>query len=180
MPLPEAQDRIESKIFLPNLRGTDSAELNPYFHIGSFTYFDGPSPRVHTEKKQTLFTVTMLKILHTGMFIYQPINYDWITSIANSKLLCLYGQKYLTDRDSCSLIIAEISMDYDAKLDKILLEGHYPPYLFLIIFWKMTPKHPYSIVWFLEKKYLVFHIYDFIGCMSKLIKRYWLETEVVE
>ena len=67
-----------------------------------------------------------MKAVHTGVFTYQPNNYDWITSTAKSKSICKDDQENLIDKDSLPLLIEEISLGYDAKLDNLIFEGHIP------------------------------------------------------
>ena len=68
------------------------------------------------------------------------------------------------------------SLDYDDKLDKLILESHTLPCVHSESFSKATLKYPYNFVRFPEEKCLLFHNYDFIGLMSKLNNSQWLET----
>ena len=79
--------------------------------------------QVQIEKKQTPITATNLNAIQTGILTHQPNIYDWISSTDVSKSRCLDVQKNLIDRDSWSLTIGKNSLDYDDKLDKLLLEG---------------------------------------------------------
>ena len=45
------------------------------------------------------------------------------------------------------------------------------------MFFEPILKHPPTIAWFLEKTCSIFESSDFIERMSKLRKRYWLETD---
>ena len=55
MSLPKKLDSNECKNTIRNLNGTDSAELNEFFFIGYFNYFDRLSFQVQVEKKQMPF-----------------------------------------------------------------------------------------------------------------------------
>ena len=66
-----------------------------------------------------------MNTLTTGVLTYQPNSFDWNTSIENSKWKCKDDNKYLFDKDSWSIIFKEISLDYDGKLDKLVLEKFY-------------------------------------------------------
>ena len=68
-------------------------------------------------------------------------------------------------------------MDYNGKLVELVLEGHFFPSLHSDGSWKPTLKHPSTFVWFREEVCLTFHFSDFSGRISKLKKRYWLETD---
>ena len=100
MPCPNELDHIEGKKTIRNLNGTDSAELSQYTYKGSFTYFDRMRFQVQTEKKKTPFTVTEMNFVGTGVFTYQPNNYDWITSTENSKSSCEGDQEHFFHKDS--------------------------------------------------------------------------------
>ena len=70
-----------------------------------------------------------MNTVYTGVFTFQLNKYDWITSTANSNSRCEEDQECLFDKDSWSLIIGEISLDYYDKSDKLRLEGHTLPCL---------------------------------------------------
>ena len=123
------------------------------------------------------FTVTKLNTVHTAVFNYQPNKYDCSTSSENSKSSCIDDKEYLIDKDIWSLITEGISLDYDDKLNKLILEGHFLSCLHSDGFSKPTLKNPYTILWFPEEIYFLFHISDFIERTSQLINRYRLETD---
>ena len=137
--------------------------------------------QVEIETRQTLFNKTKLNTVHIGVGTYQPTyqpnNYDWITSTANSKSGCKDDADYLIDIDNWSLRIEEVSLDYDEKVDKLILEGHTSPCLHFDGFCKPTLKHSCSTLWFPEKICFLFYISDFIEQMSQLNDRFWLEFD---
>ena len=90
---------------------------------------------------------------------------------------CTDNQDYLSDKDSRFLIIEEISLDYDDRIDKLAPDRHTLPYLQFDSFCKPTLKHPLTIVWFPEEYCLLIHISDYIGRMSKLSIRCWLKID---
>ena len=137
-------ERNKSKNINRNVNGTDRDELNQHSYNSSFTYFDTLGFQVQTEKTQTPITVSKLNTVHTGVFNYQPNNYDWITSAANSKSICKDDGKYLTDKESWSNIFKGTSRDYDDKLEKLILEHRTPPCLHSDGFCKPILKHPYN------------------------------------
>ena len=61
----------------------------------------------------------------TDVFTSQLITYDWITSTENSTSRCKDNQEYLIDKDSWSILIGGISLDYDDKLNKLVLRKSY-------------------------------------------------------
>ena len=134
---------IDCKVVIRNLNGTDSTELNQYSYNDSVTHSDRLSFQVQIEKNQTPFTVTNLYTVHTGVFNYQPKNYDWIIIIiANSKSLCKVDNEYIFDKDSWSFLIEEFYLDYDDELDKLIPESHTIQCLHFDGFRKTTLKHP--------------------------------------
>ena len=122
MPLPKDLDLIECRKIIRTLNGAGSAKLNQYSYKYFFPYFHRLSFQVQIEKKQTPPIVTKFNIVHTGVFTYQPIIYDWITSFASSNSRCKDDQENIIDKDSLSLII-ETSVDYSDKVEKLIFEG---------------------------------------------------------
>ena len=88
MPLLKELGPNERKKNFRNLNVTDSTELYQCFYNGFFANSERLSFHVQIEKKQMPFTVIKLNTVHTGVFCYQPNNYDWITSTKNSKSRC--------------------------------------------------------------------------------------------
>ena len=72
------------------------------------------------------------------------------------------------DKDSWSKVIEGNSLDYDDKLDEIILVGHTLSYLHSDGLGKPTLKQPNAAVWFSEGICSICHISDFTGQMSKL------------
>ena len=82
-----------------NLNATDNAELNRYAYKGRFTYFDWWVFMSKLKKKQTLFVVTKLNIVHTGVITNHSNNYDCIAGPSNLKSECFDKQEFLIDKD---------------------------------------------------------------------------------
>ena len=129
MPVLEKLDPAECKFSFRNLNGLDSAEINQYSNKGAFTFFDRLTFEVQIEKRQTPFTVINLNTVNTGVFTYQPKNYDWITSTETLKSVCRVDNQYLIDKDGWSKKFKEISLDYDDEPDKLIFGGHTLPCL---------------------------------------------------
>ena len=68
-------------------------------------------------------------------------------------------------------------LTYDDKNNKLIFHGHFLPCRHDDGFCKPTILTPFTIVWFPEDRSFIFSIHSFIGRMSKLNNRYWLETE---
>ena len=62
----------------------------------------------------------------------------------------------------------EISLNYDYKLEKLIIDDYILPCLLSDNFCKPTLNYPYTIFWFPEEICAIVHISDFIGRMSKL------------
>ena len=88
-----------------------------------------------------------------------------------------WKKKYYYDKESWSISIENICLDCDDKTDELRLERHTNPCVHSDGSCKPACKQPYSIVWFPEEISLISQIFNFIGGMIKLYKRYWLETE---
>ena len=57
------------------------------------------------------------------------------------------------------------------------IDGHTLPCYFADGFCKPTTKTPYTLVWFSDDFCLIFTLQDFIGRMTKIEDRYWIETD---
>ena len=56
-------------------------------------------------------------------------------------------------------------------------DGHILPCFHSDGFCKPTTKTPYTLTWFDEKFCLIFQIQEFIGRMTRIKNRYWIETD---
>ena len=59
----------------------------------------------------------------------------------------------------------------------MIIDGHTLPCYFADGFCKPTTKTPFTLVWFSNDFCLIFTLQDFIGRMTKIEDRYWIETE---
>ena len=100
--------------------------------------------------------------VHTGVFTLQTIINDLCFSNQNSKSRCKDDQEYLFDKISWSLIFAEMSLDYDDTLDKLILERHTLQCWQSNAFCKPALKHPYTIVSFPDGTRLIIQIFHFV------------------
>ena len=111
MPLPKKLNPIDRKNIIQKLNGTDFAERNQFTQKGSFTYFDRLGFHVQNEKKHIPFSLINLNKVHTGVFVYKPFIYHWITGPEKSKSRCSDDEESLIDKGSRSKISREISLD---------------------------------------------------------------------
>ena len=84
--------------------------------------------------------------------------------------------KQILFKNSWSLLIEEISPDFDSELVKLILEGHTAACLESLGIRKPTLKHANNIACFREEVLLIFHISDFIRLMSEMKNR-WEKVE---
>ena len=59
----------------------------------------------------------------------------------------------------------------------MIIDGHTLPCYFADDFCKSTTKTPFTLVWFNDDYCLIFTLQDFIGRMTKIEDRYWIETD---
>ena len=59
----------------------------------------------------------------------------------------------------------------------MIIDGHTLPCYFADGFCKPTTKTPFTLVWFSDDFCLIFSLQDFIGRMTKIDNRYWIETD---
>ena len=59
----------------------------------------------------------------------------------------------------------------------MIIDGHTLPCYFADGFCKPTTKTPFTLVWFSDDFCLIFTLQDFIGRMTKIDDRYWIETD---
>ena len=59
----------------------------------------------------------------------------------------------------------------------MIIDGHTSPCYFADGFCKPTTKTPFTLVWFSDEFCLIYTLQDFIGRMTKLQDRYWIETD---
>ena len=59
----------------------------------------------------------------------------------------------------------------------MITDGHTLPCYFADGFCKPTTKTPFTLVWFNDDYCSIFTLQDFIGRMTKIEDRYWIETD---
>ena len=179
MERPFTLDPTECKLAIRNLNGTQNKQLNTFTHNTSFTYFNDYHKQhtLETTGKQPPFRIKELNTYHYGTFTYitnSQLIPDYSRGLAS---VCWDKYEYKIEKDSWSLIVREVEITYDDKENTLIYDGHILPCLHDDGFCKPTILTPYTIVWFPEDLCLIFTINSFIGKMSKIHNRYWLETE---
>ena len=59
----------------------------------------------------------------------------------------------------------------------MIIDGHSLPCYFADGFCKPTSKTPFTFVWFNDDFCLIFTLQDFLGRMTKIEDRYWIQTD---
>ena len=174
-PLP--LDSTECKNAIRHLNGTDNPQLKAYHYNNSFTFFPDVKQQQLLERYQPRFQVTKLNTYHYGTFAY-ILNGERVRKQKfGAKDVCNDRYEYFIENDSWSLIIREVELTYDDKRNTLIYDGHTLPCLHDDGFCHPTILTPYTIVWFPDDLCLLFSVHYFIGRMSKIGNRYWLETE---
>ena len=75
------------------------------------------------------------------------------------------------------LQISEIDLTYDDTENVKILDREILPCYFADGFCKPTTKTPYTLIWFSDNIRLIFTLQDFVGGMTKIENRYWIETD---
>ena len=78
---------------------------------------------------------------------------------------------------SWRLEISEVELTYDDTANVMIIDGHTLPCFFADGFCKPTTKTPFTLVWFNDDYCLFFTLQDFIGRMTNIEDRYWIETD---
>ena len=103
---------------------------------------------------------------------------DWIVNFTkNSYSRCRSDREHLITRRSWKLRIVNTIIDYDDRNNQLNHDGHILPCYHSDGFCKPTTKTPYTLTWFNEKFCPIFQIQEFIGRMTRIKDRYWIETD---
>ena len=110
---------------------------------------------------------------------YSMENYpDWIVNFTqNTYSRCRSDREHLITRQSWKLRIVNTAIDYDDKNNQLIHDGHILPCYHSDGFCKPTTKTPYTLTWFDEKFCLTFQLQEFIGRMTRIKDRYWIDTD---
>ena len=177
MERPRTLDNTECKRAIPHLNGTNNPQLDAFSYTNSFTFFNDVQNQRLLETKQPPFRITKLNTFHYGAFAWIANSQLVLNSTLKENAICWNRSEYNIEKDSWSLIVKENEINYDDKDNKFIYHGHTLPCLHDDGVCKPTILTPFTIVWFPEELCLIFSIHSFVGRLSKLNNRYWLETE---
>ena len=121
--------------------------------------------------------------MYTDTFTFMPADKNWIYDpTQNPYHNCPAHHHFEVNLVSWRLEISEVELTYDDTSNDMIRDGHtlpttYITYYFADGFCKPTMKTPFTLVWFNDDYCLIFTLQDFIGRMTKIEGRYWIETD---
>ena len=178
LPLPVTLDPLECKNIIRHLNGTNDKILNNLNYNKTFTLLEDHYFQERLEQYQTPFTVYQLNKMYTGTFTFMPADKNWIYDpTKNPYHNCPAHHQFEVNLVSWRLEISEIELTYDDTSNDMIIDGHTLPCYFADGFCKPTTKTPFTLVWFNDDYCLIFTLQDFIGRMTKIEDRYWIETD---
>ena len=178
MPLPVTLDPLECKNLIRHLNGSDNEILNNFNYNRTFTLLEIHYFQEQLERFQTPFTVYQFNKMYTGTFTYMSADKNWIYDpLRNPFHNCPAHHQFEVNLVSSRLAIPEVELTYDDTQNGMLIDGHTLPCYFADGFCKPTTKTPYTLVWFSDDFCFIFTLKDFIGRMTKIDDRYWIETD---
>ena len=115
--------------------------------------------------------------MSTGTFTFMPADKNWIYHpTRNPYYNCPAHHQFEVNLVSRRLEISGVELTYDDTSNDMIIDGHTLPCYFSDGFCKPTTKTPFTLVWFHDDYCLVLTLQDFIGRMTKIEDRYWIET----
>ena len=160
------------------LNATDSNDLNNYNIQNSFSFFDDSDYQNKIEQVQQPFRVKRLNAWHIGAFVYDEHYPDWMVNFTqNTYSRGRSDRELLITRKSWKLRITKAEITCDDKNNQMINDGYMLPCHHSDGFCKPTTRTPFTLIWFDEKLCLIFRLQEFIGRMTRIEDRYWIETD---
>ena len=158
-----------------HLIATDSNELNNYNIQSSFSFFDDSDYQNKIEQVLQPFRVKRLNTWHIGTFVFDEHYPDWIVNFTqNTYSRCRSDREHLITRKNW---ITNAEITYDDENHQMIHDGYILPCYHSDGFCKPTTRTPYILIWSDEKFCLIFRLQKFIGRMTRIKDRYWIETD---
>ena len=180
LPLPVTLDPLECKNIIRHLNGTNDKILNNLQYNKTFTLLEDHYFQERLDQYQTIFTVYQLNKMYTGTFTFMPADKNWIYDpTQNPYHNCPAHNQFEVTLVSWGLESSEVELTYDDTANDMIIDGHTLLCYFADGFCKPTTKTPFTLVWFNDDYCLIFTLQDFIGRMTKIEHRYWIETDSV-
>ena len=176
--LPVTLDPLKGKNSIRHLNGTNDKILNNLRYNKTFKLLEDNYFQERLEQYQTPFTVYQLNKMYTGTFTLMPADKDWLYDpTQNPYHNCPAHHQFEVNLVSWRLEVSEIELTNDDTANVMVIDGHTLPCYFADGFCKPTTKTPFTLVWFNDDFCLIFTLQDFIGRMTKIEDRYWIETD---
>ena len=116
--------------------------------------------------------------MYTGTFTFMPADKNWIYDPTQTPYHnCPAHHQFEVNLVSWRIEISEVELTYDDTPNDLIIDGHTLPCYFADGFCKPTTKTPFTLLWFNDDYCLIFTLQDFIGRMTKIEDRYWIETD---
>ena len=114
--------------------------------------------------------------MYTGTLTFMPADKDWIFDPKNHYHNCAAHHQFEVNLVSWRLEVSEHEFTYDDTQNVMIIDGQSLPCYFADGFCKPSTKTPFTLAWFIDDFCLIF---DFIGRMTKIQDRYWIETDPI-
>ena len=114
--------------------------------------------------------------MYTGTFTYMPADKTWNNDPKNNPFHNCPHHQFDVNLLSWRLSVSEVELTYDDTENLMVIDGHALPCYFADGFCKPTTKTPFTLVRFSDDFCLIFTLQDFVGRMTKIDDRYWIET----
>ena len=111
-------------------------------------------------------------------FTIMPADEHWIYDpTQNPYHNCSAHHQFEVNLVSWRLETSEVELIDDDTANVMIIDGHTLPCFFAVGFCEPTTKAPFTLVWFTDDFCLIFTLQDFLGRMTKIENRYWIETD---
>ena len=178
MPLPVTFDPLECKNLIRHVNGINNKILNNLHYNRTFTLLKDHNFQERLEQFHSPSTAYKLNIMYRGTFIFMPADKGWIYDpTRNPYHNCPAHHQFEVNLVSWRREVSEIEITNDDTENVMIIDGHTLPCYFADGFCKQTTKTPFNLVWFSEDRCLIFTLQDFLGRMTKIEDRYWIETD---
>ena len=116
--------------------------------------------------------------MNTGTFTHMSADKTWIYDPKNNPFHnCPAHNQLEVNLLSWRLSVSEVELTYDDTENLMVTDGHALPCYFADGFCKPTTKTPFTLlVWFSDDFCLIFTLQDFVGRMTKIDNKSWIET----
>ena len=145
---------------------------NKYFTLPEDHYF-------HEQLKlfQTPFTINKFNTMYTGTFAFMLADKTWLYDpLRNPLYNCPTHHQFEVNQFSWRLQISEKDLTLDDTENAMIIDGPTLPCYFADGFCKPTTKTPFTLVWISDDFCLIFTLQHFVGRMTKIEDRYFIET----